>query len=87
MNKKKKAVALRYEKGKNNAPEVVAKGKGSVAERIIQIAKEHNVHIQKDPELVEALQKLDIFQEIPPSLYKAVAEILIFLYKNNKKGL
>lgn len=77
----KKAVALRYRKEKESAPRVVAKGRGSIAERILQIAKEHNVPLKEDPQLVEVLSTLDVYQEIPPELYKAVAEILAFVYK------
>ncbi len=85
MNKKKKAVALKYEREKDNAPKVVAKGQGKIAERIIQKAKEHNIPIEENPELVEVLSKLDLYEEIPPKLYKAVAEILVFIYQ--QKGL
>ena len=85
MNKKKKAVALKYERGKDNAPKVVAKGQGKIAEKIIQKAKEHDVPIEENPELVEVLSKLDLYEEIPPKLYKAVAEILVFIYR--QKGL
>jgi flagellar biosynthesis protein len=77
----KKAVALRYRKEKESAPRIVAKGRGSIAERILQIAKEHNVPLKEDPQLVEVLSTLDVYQEIPPELYKAVAEILAFVYK------
>ncbi len=85
MNKKKKAVALKYEKGKDNAPKVVAKGQGKIAEKIIQKAKEHGIPVEENHELVEVLSKLDLYEEIPPELYKVVAEILIFIYR--QKGL
>ncbi len=84
MKNKKKAVALKYEKGKDNAPKVIAKGKGVIAQKIIDTAKKNGIPVEEDPELVEILSSLDIYQEIPPSLYKAVAEILIFIYKNKK---
>lgn len=82
---RKKATALRYDAKKDSAPKVVAKGKGKIAERILQIAKEHNVPIKDDPQLVEVLSTLDLYQEIPPELYRAVAEILAFVYKMTKK--
>ncbi len=85
MNKKKKAVALKYERGKDNAPKVIAKGQGKIAEKIIQKAKEYGIPIEENPELVEVLSKLDLYEEIPPELYKAVAEILVFIYR--QKGL
>lgn len=85
MSEDKKAVALKYERGKDNAPRVIAKGKGYIGEKIIQIAKEHNIPIKEDPVLVEALSQIEINQEIPPELYKAVAEILAFIYRQTKK--
>jgi flagellar biosynthesis protein len=81
---RKKAAALRYDARKDAAPKVVAKGKGKVAEKILQIAKEHNVPIKDDPQLVEVLSTLDLYQEIPPELYRAVAEILAFVYRMTK---
>ena len=84
MNEKK-AVALRYKKGEDKAPKVIAKGKGKIGERIIQIAKENNIPIKEDPVLVEALSQIEINQEIPPELYKAVAKILVFIYQKTKQ--
>ncbi|MDQ7056654.1 MAG: EscU/YscU/HrcU family type III secretion system export apparatus switch protein [Persephonella sp.] len=83
--KDKKAVALRYDRKKDNAPKVVAKGKGYIGEKIIQIAKENNIPIKEDPVLVEALSQVEINREIPPELYMAVAEILIFIYRKTKE--
>lgn len=82
---RKKAAALRYKPDKDTAPKVVAKGSGKTAERILQVAKEHNVPIKDDPQLVEVLSTLDLYQEIPPELYRAVAEILAFVYRMTKK--
>ncbi len=81
MDKKLKAAALKYEKFKNNAPKIVAKGKGYIAEKIIEIAKENNIPIKEDPDLIEMLYKLDIYEEIPEELYKVVAEIFAYIYK------
>ncbi len=87
MSKIKKAVALKYDKNKDGAPKVKASGKGEIAQRIIKIAKEHNLPIKKDEDLVELLSKVEIDKEIPPNLYKAVAEVFSFIYKmTNKKG-
>lgn len=83
----KKAVALRYNKETDSAPRVVAKGRGGVAEKILQIAKEYNIPLKEDPVLVEALSTLDLYQEIPPELYRAVAEVLAFVYRLAKKQL
>lgn len=81
----KKAVALKYERNKDSAPKVVAKGKGEVAKKIIEVAKEHGIYIKEDPDLVEVLSGLDLYQEIPEDLYKVVAEILAFIYKSKQK--
>ena len=78
-----KAVALRYDHLKDPAPRVVAKGKGRVAEKIIEIARQHQVPIHEDPDLVEVLSKVELEQVIPTELYQAVAEILAFLYRLN----
>lgn len=79
-----KAVALRYDQESEHAPRVSAKGAGYLAERIIEIAKEHGIGIYEDPDLVEVLSKLDVTHEIPESLYQAVAEILAFVYRLNR---
>ncbi|QCD45400.1 FlhB C-terminus-related protein [Campylobacter mucosalis] len=83
---KKKAVALGYNRAKDNAPKVLAGGSGEIANNILKLAKEHDIPIKEDPDLVEVLSKVEINQEIPQNLYKAVAEIFSFLYKmTNKK--
>ena len=80
-----KAVALKYERSKDAAPRVVAKGRGHVAESITALAREHHVPIVADRNLVEVLEALDINLEIPPELYRAVAEVLAFVYRINGK--
>lgn len=80
----KKAVALAYDREKSAAPVVVAKGKGEVADRIIQIAKENKLPIKKDVDLVELLSKVEIDKEVPSELYKAVAELFSFIYNITK---
>ncbi len=84
--KRKSVVAIKFQPGQQSTPEVVAKGRGVIAEKIIEIAKQNNIFIHEDPDLVEVLSKLDIKQEIPPDLYKVVAEILLFVYKLNNRG-
>ena len=76
--KQKTAVALAYEPG-DRAPKILATGKGEVAERIIEVAKENDVHFYKDNKLAETLSKLEIGDSIPPELYEVVAEILVFV--------
>jgi flhB domain protein len=83
--KNKKAVALGYNRDKDNAPKVLASGSGEVAKNIINLAKSHDIPIKEDADLVEILSKVDLNQEVPPNLYKAVAEIFSFLYKMTNK--
>lgn len=73
------AVALAYQQG-SASPRVVAKGKGQIAERIIEKAKEAGVFVHESPELVSLLMQVDLDQHIPPQLYRAVAELLAFIY-------
>lgn len=82
----KKAVALRYDVEKENAPRVVASGKGATAENIIKIAELHNLPIKKDEDLVELLSKVEIDKEIPEKLYVAVAEVFKFLYNVTRES-
>lgn len=77
-NKEKTAVALAYNPG-DDAPKILATGKGYIAERIIEEAKEHDVPFYKDDKLAETLSKLEIGDAIPPELYEVVAEILVFV--------
>ncbi|WP_169083096.1 EscU/YscU/HrcU family type III secretion system export apparatus switch protein [Paenibacillus sp. PL91] len=85
-SKIKKAVALKYEPGERTAPVMVAKGKGHMADLILEKAKENGIPVQEDSSLVEVLSKLDIDQEIPPELYTLVAEILSFVYRSDRKA-
>ncbi len=80
----KSAVSLRYKSSDDTAPKVTAKGKGLVAEKIISLALENNIPVQQDPDLVEVLSQMDINQEIPPTVYQVVAELLAFVYQMNK---
>lgn len=81
----KKAVALAYEQGKG-APAVVAKGRGKIAERLIETARAYGVPIREDRVLIEVLETLEIGEEIPPEIYRAVAEILVAVYRAEKKS-
>lgn len=85
MKKKSKAVALTYDKDKDAAPRVMAKGRGQVAEKIIETARAHHVPLVKDENLVQVLDALDLETQIPPELYRAVAEVLAFVYRLNAK--
>jgi flagellar biosynthesis protein len=81
----KKAVALKYDRTKDTAPRVTAKGTGLIADKILELAKKEGIPITEDPDLVIALAQLDFYDEIPPELYRAVAEILAFAYRINNK--
>jgi flagellar biosynthesis protein len=83
MSDRQTAVALKYLRGKDDAPRVVARGRGAVAERILDIARRHGVPIHRDTDLAEVLVKLDLGDWVPPELYKAVAEVLAYLYRMN----
>ncbi|MGO9137371.1 MAG: EscU/YscU/HrcU family type III secretion system export apparatus switch protein [Syntrophales bacterium] len=79
------AAALKYDPQKDAAPLLTAKGRGFVAEKIIDIAKRNRIPIKEDANLVQILSKLEIDEQIPPVLYKVVAEILAFVYSLNEK--
>ena len=74
-----KAVALRYNTSEN-APKIVAKGYGTVAQAIIDTAKEHGLYVHESPELVGLLMQVQLDSQIPPELYLTVAELLAWLY-------
>ena len=87
MNDKqiKKAAAINYDQAKNMAPRVVAKGKGPIAEQIIQVARKNDVPRLEDRNLANVLEAMELETEIPPDLYRAVAEVLVFIYRLNGK--
>ncbi|MBI2881393.1 MAG: EscU/YscU/HrcU family type III secretion system export apparatus switch protein [Candidatus Tectomicrobia bacterium] len=78
------AVALRYEPEEDAAPRVTAKGRGLLADRIIELARQNGVPLRQDPGLVEILSRLELDQAIPPEAYRVVAEILAFVYTLNE---
>lgn len=77
--KRKLATALKYDSNQQSAPTLVAKGKGIVAEKIIEKAAEHNVKTYEDEKLSNQLYNLSIGEEIPPELYNVVAHVLTFV--------
>ncbi len=87
MNDKqiKKVVALKYDQAKSLAPRIVAKGKGHIAEQIIQVARENDVPLHEDRNLANVLEAMELESEIPEQLYRAVAEVLVFIYRLNGK--
>lgn len=82
----RRAVALRYDPARDKAPKLVAKGKGLVADQILALARKNYIPVRQDPNLVQVLSKLNLDQEVPPQLYQAVASILAFLYRINRKA-
>lgn len=74
------AIALKYDKEKDGAPRIVAKGMRIKAEKIREIAKQYNIPIMKNVNLANALYRIDVGQEVPEELYDAVAEVLNFVY-------
>ncbi|HWQ08279.1 MAG TPA: EscU/YscU/HrcU family type III secretion system export apparatus switch protein [Holophaga sp.] len=88
MKPRPSAVALRYQPQApflDSAPRLVAKGKGLLAERILELAREHHVPIERDPDLLAALEPLDVNRMIPPELFQAVAVMLAALYRANHR--
>ena len=76
-----KAVAILYDERRSAAPQVIASGKGLIARKIVETAREAGIHIQEDPNLIELLAKIPIGSDIPVELYKTVAEVLAFVYQ------
>ena len=83
------AVALRYRPEApfvDAAPRLVAKGQGLLAERMLELARVHRVPVQQDPDLLAALEPLEVDRLIPPELFQAVAVVLAALYRANRKA-
>ncbi|MFL5963071.1 MAG: EscU/YscU/HrcU family type III secretion system export apparatus switch protein [Gaiellaceae bacterium] len=80
----RKAAALRYD-GKAGAPTVIATGRGAVAERILAAARDAGVPVREDELLAEALASLELGTEVPPELYQAVAEALVWAYSLSRR--
>jgi len=80
-----KAVAMRYRKQEDHAPRVVAKGRGDIAGRILELAREHGVPLYEDRDLVTMLELLDLGTEVPPKLYTAMSEVLAHVYRMERR--
>ncbi len=80
-----KAAAPRYRQGADSPPTVVAEGQGLVAEKIISLACKNGVPVHEDRNLIDILSTIDLYEEIPTELYKAVAEILAYIHKMSGK--
>ena len=80
-NQRISAIALGYDPDRDNAPVVIASGRGKIAEAIITAARDHNIPIHPDPVLAESLSRVNVNQAIPPELYIVVAEIFAYIYR------
>jgi len=85
--KPKKAVGLHYKHNVDDAPYVVSRGQGVIAEDILRIAREQDIPIREDSGLVDSLLRLDYMQEIPEELFHLVAEILVFAYESMDRDI
>lgn len=81
---KAKAAALKYDASKDSAPRVTAKGEGKTAQKIIEIARENDIPIKEDRDLIELLSKVELDHEVPQEMYKAIAEVFSFIYNKTK---
>ena len=81
---RKRAIAVKYDVDKDRAPKILAIGQGRIADMILEIAEEHKVPFYEDNSMAALLSKLEISREIPPELYKMVAEVLAFVYQLGK---
>ncbi len=84
LTAEQKAVALKYEPERDVAPRVIAKGRGHVAEHILATAQKNTIPVYQNKTLVNMLMALEIDREIPPELYKAIAEVMAYVYKMDK---
>ncbi len=85
MNDRQVAVALSYLRGEEDAPRVVARGRGAIAARILELARRHGIPVHRDTNLAELLGRLEVGTLVPPELYQAVAEVLAFVYRMNAR--
>ncbi|MDQ6974553.1 MAG: EscU/YscU/HrcU family type III secretion system export apparatus switch protein [Mariprofundaceae bacterium] len=85
MREQQAAVALGYDPEAPSAPKVLASGLGEVAKKILEVARENNVHIHQDDNLAQLLAQIPVGSEIPEEAYQMVAELLSFLYQTDQK--
>lgn len=81
---KTEAAALKYDASKDSAPRVTAKGEGKTAQKILEIAKENDIPIKQDENLIELLSNVELDHEVPSEMYKAIAEVFSYIYKQTK---
>ncbi|MCB0877789.1 MAG: EscU/YscU/HrcU family type III secretion system export apparatus switch protein [Thermoleophilia bacterium] len=78
--------ALGYEAGQDNAPKLIAHGRGHMAQRIMELAEQHDLPVRQDPTLVSILGALDVGAEVPPDLYGVIAEVLAWAYHADQEA-
>jgi len=81
MEEQKKVAAISYDPAKDRAPQLVAAGRGLIAEKILEVARAFDVPVREDRNLVHLLEALEIDSDIPEELYRVVAEVLVYIYK------
>jgi len=81
MEEQKKAAAISYDPAQDRAPQLVAAGRGRIAEKILEVARACDVPVREDRNLVHLLEALEIDSDIPEELYRVVAEVLVYIYK------
>lgn len=81
---RRKAAALRYDTDREHAPRLVARGSGHTADRIMELAQEHDIPVRHDPTLISILGAIDIGAEIPPELYGVIAEVMAWAYRTDQ---
>jgi flagellar biosynthesis protein len=86
MPEPRRAAALRYDPESGGAPTVVAAGSGELADRIIALAREHGVPVREDAPLAQALARLQLEAQVPPELWEAVAQALVWAYRLSVRG-
>ena len=85
-NAPQQAVALKYDMERDSAPKVIAKGRGHVAENILSAAQQNTIPVYQNKTLVNMLMALEIDREIPPELYRTIAEVMAYVYRIDKKA-
>lgn len=81
LEERRQAVGLGYDPERDDAPRVIAKGQGPLAEKIIQLAKANGIPIREDPLLTAALASIELDTAIPPELYVVIAEVFLYIYR------
>lgn len=82
-----RATAITYDRERDLAPRIVAQGRGHLAQRIVELAREHGIPLHEDPDLSALLEALEVGSSLPANLYRAVAEVLCFVHRVSRQGV